>query len=468
MSKKRKFFILIITLTIVEFIAILSLAFTVRSSTIQSLITAEGNKQEVLSEEISKVLETEIQSIQEKLNLTAKFPEIQSLNPDACNQKLTEVFDVLESKVNNLIRINADGVIYCAVNKDALGINTLTDPDFKTIILEDPDHKPIMHRIKFSPVSNKFVVGVHVPIFDKNNKFLGTVGGVIYFQDLEKKYLDGIRLNKDQYIVLIDDNGDILHYPQKELMGKNFNSKEVQKLIGTNTVNQAYKQLLTDSSYGKNGTVRHNFDNIEQLTSYSSANIFPDRRWIVVVGIGTPTIVTQAMPGNILSVPIALIAIILFVAILTTSTFIIFLYQSKELFDPLIKIRDLTKRIGSGNFEIDFEPKLISSKDEFGELARSLQQMAFQLKNYYTGLEEKVTEKTILLDEKVKELQKNNQTLENTQTAMVHVMKDLQIERNKLAEDEVKDQAILSSIGDGVFVSDSEGKLLMMNVAAEK
>jgi len=81
----------------------------------------------------------------------------------------------------------------------------------------------------------------------------------------------------------------------------------------------------------------------------------------------------------------------------------------------------------------------ISSKDEIGRLAAAFNSMTDQLQQSYNTLEGKVVEKTKELSETV----------------------------SVLGQEKTKDEAILDSVGDGMIVSDNNGKILMLNHVAK-
>ncbi len=59
------------------------------------------------------------------------------------------------------------------------------------------------------------------------------------------------------------------------------------------------------------------------------------------------------------------------------------------------------------------------------------------------------------------------QELEESRRAMLNVLEDLQVERDKLEEEKATDAAILASVGDGLFVTDDNGEILLVNKAFE-
>ncbi len=60
-----------------------------------------------------------------------------------------------------------------------------------------------------------------------------------------------------------------------------------------------------------------------------------------------------------------------------------------------------------------------------------------------------------------------NQEAQNNQRAILNILEDLSLEREKLKDTNAKDEAILASIGDGLVVADGTGKLIYFNQQAE-
>ncbi len=73
-----------------------------------------------------------------------------------------------------------------------------------------------------------------------------------------------------------------------------------------------------------------------------------------------------------------------------------------------------------------------------------------------------------IANQKEKELTEQLIENEKTRKAMLNVMEDLHIEKQKLLEINAKDEAVLLAIGDGLIVTDNNGLITMVNLAFEK
>lgn len=155
------------------------------------------------------------------------------------------------------------------------------------------------------------------------------------------------------------------------------------------------------------------------------------------------------------------IEVMLFVAFLfvISNIFII----SKKITDPIKKLQEGVEIMGTGDLKHRVS---IKTDDEierlglaFNRMAERLERSRAELSVYAIDLERKVLEHTKKLAQKVKDL-------EDQGIASLNIMEDLEKERKEIDEAKAKDDAILSSIGDGVFVIDEDYNIILFNKAA--
>ncbi|MAZ40504.1 hypothetical protein CL654_00075 [bacterium] len=70
------------------------------------------------------------------------------------------------------------------------------------------------------------------------------------------------------------------------------------------------------------------------------------------------------------------------------------------------------------------------------------------------------------IEEQEEKLVKQVTELENTRKAMLNLLEDLNLEKDKLSESKALDDAILSSVGNGLVVTDESGKVVVINKVA--
>lgn len=192
--------------------------------------------------------------------------------------------------------------------------------------------------------------------------------------------------------------------------------------------------------------------------------------------------------SSIISVGIASILVVIFVGL-------IMILFTKTVTDALTRMKKAIK-----NGEKDVVDLKLATGDEFEEFANNLSYYANQVKDLKDGLEGKIREKTADLAEKMADLQKSNDSLENMDKAMINILEDakeleeqLKIEKEGVekqveertrslteAKDEVsrgwmqlqKEKARLSSsinsLSLGFIMTDTENNVIVSNPALEK
>lgn len=131
--------------------------------------------------------------------------------------------------------------------------------------------------------------------------------------------------------------------------------------------------------------------------------------------------------------------IIIITALLFGAT-IIALFFARYVTDPLVHLVEQSKLLADGNLA---SYTLTGRTDEIGILEKSFFSMAHKINTYIKSLKEK---------EKV----------------AVRKQIELQVSESKIIQLKDRDESILSSIGDGVFATDSKGVILLFNKVAEQ
>ena len=274
-----------IVLTIISdiFIAVIIIGSVVSSQQIQSQLSKNilrnFQQQELeVAASVANSLESEIVNLQEKLYLISHIPEVQNTNED-CNRKLDESFQGVERKIGNLGRVNKEGYFACSINSALIGTKAENLGSYISDIFKDPQHKPVMSRAIKPPGAPGFIVAVHVPVYDVNGEFDGTIGGAIYFNELNDKFFKDVRFTENSHVVLLDDNEDILHHDVADLIGKNISSPELAEIADP----ENYRNMISESSLNGSGVIRYLFAGEDKIGAFNIVDIFPNRKWVVLI-----------------------------------------------------------------------------------------------------------------------------------------------------------------------------------------
>src|SRR3989344_5331733 len=131
---------------------------------------------------------------------------------------------------------------------------------------------------------------------------------------------------------------------------------------------------------------------------------------------------------------------------------VIILLLSNSTYKPITKLRKETETIEQGN--PDYKAS-IQTKNNTSHLPKSFDDATEKLKaSYFEDLEKRVSEKTKALSQRIEELNFEKE-------------KSKEAEEKALIE-KAEEEATLTSIGEGVVVTDPQGKIMIFNPAAEQ
>ena len=164
------------------------------------------------------------------------------------------------------------------------------------------------------------------------------------------------------------------------------------------------------------------------------------------------TISTQIRSAVIQSMIFTAIIILLVIIILT----IIGVLITRIITKPLEQLQEATVEIGRGNLNPEIKVK---NKDEIGDLAAGFINMTGAIKQSRADVDRKVQVQTGDILEKEK-------FTNDQRKAILNVLEDVELEKELTSQEKDKIDAILHSIGDGVFVVDLDMKIVIINQIA--
>lgn len=270
------------------------------------------------------------------------------------------------------------------------------------------------------------------PVTSSSGKVLGYAAGVYELTNINSltKLSAGDRLviyNKDKQIVLLSGS------PSTDEERKAIENQFQKKSSST--------QSTVNELDGHNAIV--------VLPSFSSG-ILNQLDWRIVGTVNTDRILSEidAFRGRVY-------LITLFVLFVVDVILVFFLRWL--IVKPLNNVKDVAQQIAAGNYQKRAE--VSNRSDVIGRLQYAINDMAMSLINEHYNLEKKVDEQTHQLSEKVEDLEK-------AKTASVNLLEDLSRAKNEIEQSKNKDDALLSSIGDGVFALDVNHQVILFNKAA--
>ncbi len=380
---------------------------------------------------------------------------------------LSFVKEILTNELANKLKIRADfyeekygydifpeifvtnqyGVVIASTNKTSDYMQA--DEDWWTraqaddIFLED---------ISIDESTGKKAIAISLAIHNRNvdNKFIGVIKIIYDISDIFNA-VDNI-VNKTSSedeknfgvsrqtvsATLVNRDGNFIYSTDSANKGiSNLNEAELKSIL--------YKPIHNYLIIDDNGK--------EELYSHAHSEGYLDFKglgWVLVVEKETEEALS---PLNSLISLIAVSSLLIFLI-----AFVLVIRLSNYLSRPINELIIDVKKVGEGDYGAELN---IKNSDELGELADSFNKMVHAVKKSREAVDIKVAEQT-------KEIEAKSVALAEKQKALLNVLEDVEVEKNKLALAKAQDEAVLAGIGDGVFVLDSDRKIVLFNPTSEK
>jgi PAS domain S-box-containing protein len=285
------------------------------------------------------------------------------------------------------------------------------------------------------PAGNGLMITATNPVYTKSG-FTGVVGMDVTLNHVAANVASYAPI-KGSYAFLIDRQERAVALPEQgyhDMLGRA--PKKGEFGADLKNVKGGFSAVLGNMRQGKSefATVRAGNSDLYvasapvQGTTFSLGIVAKQSVVLQVVG-DLRTQVTHSVRGVLYTQ--ILPAAMLVLGLVGVLSFLYIRYITK----PIIALTDETHHIMQGQFGHRVS---VTSSNEVGQLAAAFNKMSAELAAYYQVLEDKVRDRTRALNQKVREL----------------------------SNAKAKDEAMLSSIGDGVIVTDAHGNVLVVNDTA--
>lgn len=301
-----------------------------------------------------------------------------------------------------------------------------------------------VENLAYDESTDTYSLAICLNITDDSNNFLGELKIIYNVEDFLEN-INNIRQQQISHNDELDNKIDI-----------NIINNEGKVVFSTSNKYDfldVYPKDIFENIVNDRGYFLYGKGTEQNLYSYARSNGYKDFEgfnWIAEIN----------QPTNLIFKPIYGIRNnLIIIAILGTLVLLVIMwYLIKSITTPLEDLSKKTDQISNGNYNI----KLTSSaNDETGNLAKSFNKMVDAIRVSRQEVDRKVQRQT-------EDIEVSKNKLENQQKAILNILEDVNEEKIKTEQERNKIQAILSSIGDAVFVIDLDEKILMFNSIAEK
>ncbi len=245
----------------------------------------------------------------------------------------------------------------------------------------------------YTLATNTPVTTIAMPIYDNKNKLAGVMAADLKLDELQnrvQKYSEG-----SKYSFIIDGDGVVIAHPDIEQVSELYNyitsKKTVLKLDENGSVvvedgNQVTEEqdievpdtlseIVAKALNGEYGTATYkNNDGIDVVSAYQSIALpGTSDNWAVVTVENKSDAMKFITDSQFFSIIICVITLIIAAVIVRI--------VAGRIAGPIKKSADYLKVIAQGDFTIDVDEKMLSSKDEIGIIANGIQGMKDSLKH---------------------------------------------------------------------------------------
>ena len=296
----------------------------------------------------------------------------------------------------------------------------------------------------------------YAPIKTKEGRIVGVVVGeynpehIFSFLETSKGAL------QFDHAIITDEYGVVVYSDRKELLFKNMGTPSAlaKVKIAERWHQYAIRVIDENESDIQNAIETRG----ESVTFFKKNGSWFDSKMILVSRLSDKpfSLILESnieyIFNQVFRATIFIVLLMLFMAFIIA--LFVALYINRFL-RPISEMLRFTKDVSNEKFDA---PLLITSNDEkeFQELGKELAAMAKKLKGVKEHLEDAIKEKTKTISGKIEEL-------EEAKISALSMLEDLTVSRNKLEIENAKNNAVLSSIDNGVLVTDKEGRLLFAN-----
>jgi C4-dicarboxylate-specific signal transduction histidine kinase len=177
------------------------------------------------------------------------------------------LYETNQARIAEIFRVDEKGVIRDDFpDSNAVGLDISHRKHFLAVL---QDHKPAISEA-FRSLEGVDSVALHVPVL-QGTEFKGSVGILVDFKSLAKRYLDVIKVGQTGYAWVISQAGTVLYTPVPDLTGKS--------IWETSKDNPSSASLVSAMLQGREGTAEYTSQRI------GDRHVSPTRKYAVFLPV---------------------------------------------------------------------------------------------------------------------------------------------------------------------------------------
>ncbi len=253
-------------------------------------ITELNEEQTIQARQAARGIEEFFATWTRVLDALSKMDEI--IDTDAVGKRyINLVYEANQEQIRSITRMDERGVILYDFPSTASAGTDIPDREHVRELLRD--HKPVISDV-FRAVQGFDAIALHVPVFS-GSAFRGSIGILISFESLAKRYLDVIKIDKTGYAWVVSRDGTQIYSPIPGFTGKSVfeTMKDSPSLIAM--VNDMLKGHGGAATYTLNGTGGRKDGQVTEYAVYMPVHI-GDTYWSIAVASSEQDVLSGLVP----------------------------------------------------------------------------------------------------------------------------------------------------------------------------
>ena len=205
------------------------------------------------------------------------------------------------------------------------------------------------------------ILSVVTPVVNAMGGAVG-VSGMDVSLDTIMQLMDNYKIGKEGYVMLVTGSGTFIYHPNPELMDTKIQNLDITSNV-LNAIENKSSELL---KYKVNGEGKFGYITPIGDTGFMAISCIPSGQYYEAV--------TAAL------LMLSLVFVIGFIFIVLNMRKI-----SNKIVSPLIELNETAEQLAEGNLDVAID---VSSKDEVGDLGRSIEKTVTRLKEYIDYIDE--------------------------------------------------------------------------------
>jgi signal transduction histidine kinase len=232
----------------------------------RAAITKLNQEQMIYAQQAARGIEEFFATWTRNLNVLSGMNPIVADDPEG--QAILKLFyETNQVRITEILRVDENGVIRDDIpDRNAVGLDISHRKHFLAL---RQDHKPVISE-EFRSLEGVDSVALHVPVL-QGAEFKGSVGILIDFKSLAKRYLDAIKVGQTGYAWVISRAGTVLYTPVPGVTG--------QSIWEVNKDNPSPGPLVSAMLQGREGTAEYTSQRI------GDRHVSPTRKYAVFVPV---------------------------------------------------------------------------------------------------------------------------------------------------------------------------------------